>query len=128
MTPIFEKIYTDVRVDILHWMGPTALELVSQGGLGYSFDPLVKNAGEPFGDTIKSLVYASHHHACVEAEHVCVEHTRRTHLQRGCIELITRRWWSKVESELGPQAQRRSLIYMLWLRFKLSLNMWLLST
>lgn len=28
-------------IDVLDWMGRTSLELVGQGGLGYSFDPLV---------------------------------------------------------------------------------------
>ncbi len=45
------------EVDILSWMGRTALELIGQGGLGYSFDPLVEIAPNEFGEAIKALVY-----------------------------------------------------------------------
>ena len=44
-------------MDVLAWMGRTALELVGQGGLGYSFDPLVEDVPNAFGDSIKALVY-----------------------------------------------------------------------
>ena len=44
-------------VDILHWMGRAALELIGQGGLGYSFDPLVEDVSNTFGEAIKGLVY-----------------------------------------------------------------------
>ncbi|KAI0072182.1 cytochrome P450 [Panus rudis PR-1116 ss-1] len=53
MTPIFYQVANNLReginnqlkgstqeVDILRWMHRTALELVGQGGLGHSFDPL----------------------------------------------------------------------------------------
>ncbi|KAF7365708.1 Docosahexaenoic acid omega-hydroxylase CYP4F3 [Mycena venus] len=36
-----------VEVDILHWMNRCALELIGQGGLGYSFDNLADNPHEP---------------------------------------------------------------------------------
>ncbi|KAJ3475173.1 hypothetical protein NLI96_g12014 [Meripilus lineatus] len=71
MTPIFYQITHTLRdvirervkdspqeVDILHWMGRTALELIGQGGLGYSFDPLVEDISDTFGDAIKGLVPA----------------------------------------------------------------------
>ena len=41
---------------MLNWMGRTALELVGQGGLGYSFDPLVADTKDGFGDAIKNLL------------------------------------------------------------------------
>lgn len=41
---------------MLNWMGRAALELIGQGGLGYSFDPLVENKENDFGDAIKQLV------------------------------------------------------------------------
>lgn len=44
------------EVDILSWMGRTALELVGQGGLGYSFDPLVANTQNSFGEAIKRFL------------------------------------------------------------------------
>ena len=44
-------------LDILEWMGRTALELVGQGGLGYSFDPLVAESHDEFAEAVKSFVY-----------------------------------------------------------------------
>ncbi|EMD31882.1 hypothetical protein CERSUDRAFT_88470 [Gelatoporia subvermispora B] len=44
------------EIDVLSWMGRAALELIGQGGLGYSFDPLAKDASDPLGEAIKSLL------------------------------------------------------------------------
>ncbi|OBZ67681.1 hypothetical protein A0H81_12357 [Grifola frondosa] len=45
----------DGEVDMLGWMGRAALELIGQAGLGYSFDPLVENVPNPYGDAIKNF-------------------------------------------------------------------------
>ena len=37
-------------------MSRTALELIGQGGIGYSFDPLVDSARNKFGEAIKALL------------------------------------------------------------------------
>ncbi|KAJ2919030.1 hypothetical protein MD484_g1462, partial [Candolleomyces efflorescens] len=34
------------EIDVTHWMARTALELIGQSGLGYTFDPLTENAPE----------------------------------------------------------------------------------
>ncbi|RPD54893.1 cytochrome P450 [Lentinus tigrinus ALCF2SS1-7] len=44
-----------VELDMLSWMGRTALELIGQAGLGYSFDPLVADTPDDFGDAIKAF-------------------------------------------------------------------------
>ncbi|KAE9386988.1 cytochrome P450 [Gymnopus androsaceus JB14] len=45
------------EVDILSWMGRTALELVGQAGLGYSFDPLTnEECAHPYSRIIKELL------------------------------------------------------------------------
>lgn len=41
------------------WMGRTALELMGQGGLGYSFDPLVADTADEYGSALKDLMYIS---------------------------------------------------------------------
>lgn len=46
------------EIDMLGWMGRTALELMGQAGLGYSFDPLVADAADEYGTTLKNLAYA----------------------------------------------------------------------
>ena len=41
---------------MLKWMGRAALELVGQGTIGYSFDPLVADAADEYGEAIKKLM------------------------------------------------------------------------
>ena len=41
---------------MLNWMGRAALELVGQGALSYSFDPLTEDVPNDFGAAIKDLV------------------------------------------------------------------------
>ncbi|KAM5542771.1 hypothetical protein V8D89_003732 [Ganoderma adspersum] len=43
-------------VDVLAWMGRTALELVGQGMMGYSFDPLTEDVHNDFAEAVKSFV------------------------------------------------------------------------
>ncbi|KAJ3774512.1 cytochrome P450 [Lentinula raphanica] len=45
------------EVDILSWMGRTALEIMGQAGLGYSFDPLTdEETAHPYSRVIKELL------------------------------------------------------------------------
>ncbi|KAJ3551150.1 hypothetical protein NM688_g4887 [Phlebia brevispora] len=46
----------DGEVDMLQWMGRTALELIGQGGLGYAFDPLVANTHNSYGEALKAFL------------------------------------------------------------------------
>ena len=44
---------------MVNWMGRTALELMGQAGLGYSFDPMTEETDEgtdSFGTALKSFV------------------------------------------------------------------------
>lgn len=43
---------------MLDWMSRTALELIGQGGLGYSFDSLTGPADNEFGEALKQFAYA----------------------------------------------------------------------
>ena len=38
-------------------MGRTALELIGQGGLGHSFDPLTEDKADDFADAVKAYLY-----------------------------------------------------------------------
>ncbi|KAF9811020.1 hypothetical protein IEO21_06724 [Rhodonia placenta] len=73
MLPVFNTVVSKLRevvlakvregekeIDVLEWTGRVALELIGQGGLGYSFDPLdsEKEARNEYGDAIKSLLPA----------------------------------------------------------------------
>ncbi|PCH40536.1 cytochrome P450 [Wolfiporia cocos MD-104 SS10] len=69
MLPIFYNVVHRVRdaiatrvengqqdIDVLNWMGRTALELIGQGGLGYSFDPLTEDMKDSYGHALKQLL------------------------------------------------------------------------
>ncbi|KAI0828713.1 cytochrome P450 [Trametes gibbosa] len=47
------------EIDMLNWMGRTALELIGQAGLGYSFDPLTEDVTpDVYAEAIKAYVPA----------------------------------------------------------------------
>ncbi|KAI0628769.1 cytochrome P450 [Trametes polyzona] len=67
MTPIFNQVVGQLRaaiasrlkdgpreLDLLEWTGRTALELIGQGGLGYSFDPLTRDVADDFASSLKA--------------------------------------------------------------------------
>ncbi|KAF5323100.1 hypothetical protein D9611_009211 [Ephemerocybe angulata] len=59
---VFQKKVQDgpITFDVLSWMTRTALELVGQSGLGYSFDPLTEDGKEhPFSISLKQLIPAA---------------------------------------------------------------------
>ncbi|KAH9832026.1 cytochrome P450 [Rhodofomes roseus] len=69
MLPLFYDIGRKIRdaisaqvgdakaeVNVLGWMNRSALEFIGQGGLGYSFDPLVTESKDAYADTLKSLL------------------------------------------------------------------------
>ncbi|KAI0333106.1 cytochrome P450 [Cubamyces sp. BRFM 1775] len=68
MTPIFNAITHrlvdaissrvekgTMEIDVLGWMSRTALDLIGQGGLGYSFDPLTEDKADDFADSLKAF-------------------------------------------------------------------------
>ena len=44
------------EVDMLNWMSRAALELIGQGGLGYSFDPLTEDRMDEFANAVKEFL------------------------------------------------------------------------
>jgi hypothetical protein len=47
------------EIDILHWSGRTALELIGQSGMGYSFDSLTDDRDyHPYRIAVQNLMYA----------------------------------------------------------------------
>jgi cytochrome P450 len=56
-TAVERKVENETtEIDLHNWMSRTALELVGQGGLGYSFDPLTDDTRNEYGDAIKRLM------------------------------------------------------------------------
>ena len=43
------------EVDVLSWMGRAALEMVGQGALGHSFDPLEREMEDTYGHALKQV-------------------------------------------------------------------------
>lgn len=69
MTPIFYQVAHNLRhaiteqvkdgprdLEMLGWTGRAALELIGQGGLGHSFDPLTRDVPNPYGQAMKAFV------------------------------------------------------------------------
>ncbi|KAF8956301.1 cytochrome P450 [Flammula alnicola] len=47
------------EIEVMKWMTRTALELIGQSGLGYSFDPLTEDAvPHPFSEAVKNLTHS----------------------------------------------------------------------
>ena len=46
----------EAEINMVPWMGRTALELMGQAGLGYSFDSLTEEGQDSFGIALKSFV------------------------------------------------------------------------
>ena len=44
------------EVNLINWMGRTALELVGQGTLGYSFDPLTADSRDEYAEAVKAFM------------------------------------------------------------------------
>lgn len=44
------------ELDVLYWTGRASLELIGQGGLGHSFDPLIEDREDPYGQAIKAVI------------------------------------------------------------------------
>lgn len=45
------------EIDILNWMGRTALELIGQGGMGYCLDPLTTDVPNELADAAKDFMW-----------------------------------------------------------------------
>ncbi|KAM5541912.1 hypothetical protein V8D89_004222 [Ganoderma adspersum] len=69
MTPTFYEITRKLRIaiescvrdgpqkiDMVSWMGRTALELIGQSGLGHSFDPLVSTTKDEYTEAVKAFM------------------------------------------------------------------------
>ncbi|RPD54902.1 cytochrome P450 [Lentinus tigrinus ALCF2SS1-7] len=69
MIPIFYEVTHKLRqamensvksgaaeINMVNWMGRTALELMGQAGLGYSFDPLVEDSTDTYGTALKMFI------------------------------------------------------------------------
>ncbi|TFY69729.1 hypothetical protein EVG20_g3027 [Dentipellis fragilis] len=69
LTPIFQRVTKELgdlltakvnsgrtELDLMAWMARLSLELIGQGGLGYSFDALNEDSTNAYGTAVKNLV------------------------------------------------------------------------
>ncbi|KAH7905033.1 cytochrome P450 [Hygrophoropsis aurantiaca] len=59
MIPVFQEITNTngpQEIEMLEWLTRTALELVGQSGLGYSFDSLAEGSANPYSAAVKMLI------------------------------------------------------------------------
>ncbi|TFY58649.1 hypothetical protein EVG20_g8067 [Dentipellis fragilis] len=69
LTPIFQRVTKELgdllttkvndgktELDVMMWMARLSLELIGQGGLGYSFDALNEHSTNAYGTAIKNMV------------------------------------------------------------------------
>ena len=95
-------------LDVVGWMGRTALELVGQGGLGHSFDPLTEDAQDEYTEAVKGFSYVSSHFVDGLMTDVCCTHSAANsdlrHL-RGFLPYIVRlgpAWFRRILLDLAP--------------------------
>ena len=61
------------EIDMLNWMGRTALELIGQAGLGYSFDPLKEDVTpDVYAEAIKAYVSVPLSTSAASMPHCCL--------------------------------------------------------
>ena len=95
-------------LDVLGWMGRTALELIGRGGLGYSFDPLVTESREVFTESVKSLVFVLYAYILLTGENSL---TCGVHSSPVSNDVIWTREITPYLSYLGPAWLRRFLLH-----------------
>ncbi|KAI0713837.1 cytochrome P450 [Earliella scabrosa] len=80
ITPLFYDVTSNLRqaieariregaeaIDMIHWMGRTALELIGQGALGHSFDSLIEDSNDEYTEAVKAFIPST-----IELEHMRV--------------------------------------------------------
>ncbi|KAJ8473556.1 hypothetical protein ONZ51_g7793 [Trametes cubensis] len=110
MTPIFYDVCHKLRVaiatrvcdgpaevDMVSWMSRTALELMGQAGLGYTFDPLTADAADEFGEALKGLMPA-------------MAQGRGLHQYLPLYEAIVPAGWRRTVAECIPSARLQRVI------------------
>ncbi|KAI0659728.1 cytochrome P450 [Cubamyces menziesii] len=112
MTPLFYEVCHKLRtaiearvhngpaeVDMVGWMGRTALELMGQAGLGYSFDPLTADSADEFGEALKALMPT-------------LAQARGLHQYLPLYEAIVPAGWRRAVAEYIPSATLKRMMHL----------------
>ncbi|KAI0365140.1 cytochrome P450 [Pilatotrama ljubarskyi] len=100
-----------VELDMLSWMGRTALELIGQAGLGYSFDPLVADSADEFGTLIKAFQPAQTQVTMLRRLLPYVPDVGPAWLRRRLLELIPNQGLQKLKDIVDRLHERAVAIY-----------------
>ncbi|KAI0761511.1 cytochrome P450 [Trametes elegans] len=126
MVPIFNKVghqlqkgieervvrtQGSVELDMLSWMGRTALELIGQAGLGYSFDPLVADSADEFGVAIKAFQPATMQINILRRILPYLPEIGSPWFNRKILELIPHKGLQKLKSIVDKLHERAVFIY-----------------
>ncbi|CCM06150.1 uncharacterized protein FIBRA_09623 [Fibroporia radiculosa] len=124
MLPIFYRIVHKLRdaistqvkegpreVDILNWMGRTALELIGQGGLGYSFDPLTEDVQNQYGNALKDLFPSMQKLGIVWQLVPFISKLGPAHVRRAMLDMIPYKKAHKVKAIVDTMSQKSQGIF-----------------
>ncbi|KAI0669354.1 cytochrome P450 [Trametes maxima] len=100
-----------VELDMLSWMGRTALELIGQAGLGYSFDPLVADSADEFMLAIKAFQPAVMQMTLIRRLIPYLPDIRIVWLRNLLLDLIPNKGVQKVRDIVNVMHERAVAIY-----------------
>ncbi|KZT10168.1 cytochrome P450 [Laetiporus sulphureus 93-53] len=124
MLPIFytvahklrDAIATRVRdgqheIDILGWTGRAALELIGQGGLGYSFDPLTNDKRDAYAEAVKAFLPVLQETSVFRPLLPYVSGVGPAWLQRYIMDRFPSKWVREVKAIVDTMTERSKEIY-----------------
>ncbi|CCM00085.1 uncharacterized protein FIBRA_02112 [Fibroporia radiculosa] len=99
------------ELDMLNWMGRTALELIGQGGLGVSFDPLIEDTSDPYADAVKNIIPTLYQLTLLRQFVPYVESLGPVWFRRLVVKLFPHKQLQKMRSIIATITQRSVDIY-----------------
>ncbi|KAI0955823.1 hypothetical protein AcV7_006386 [Taiwanofungus camphoratus] len=108
---VFQVVDGHGEIDMLHWMGRASLELIGQGILGYSFDPMVKDASDALGNALKTLSPTMHSVVRLHQMLPYVSELGPAWFRRRMLEIVPSRQLQKLKRIVDTIAQRSSEIF-----------------
>ncbi|TBU59788.1 cytochrome P450 [Dichomitus squalens] len=124
LTPLFydvtQKLRTAIEtrvkdgprdLDVLGWMGRTALELVGQGGLGYSFDPLIEESRDELTEAVKAFAPAINDVSWIRAIAPYLSYLGPAWFRRILLDLVPNQKVQRLRNVVDIMSKRSEEIY-----------------
>ncbi|PCH36060.1 cytochrome P450 [Wolfiporia cocos MD-104 SS10] len=100
------------NIDMLHWATRVSLELIGQGGLGYSFDPLAEDVKNDYGEALKSVFAALQGMFLLRPLVPCLSSMGPAWLRRLAVELLPYRPVQHLKSLIDIMAEQSEEIFL----------------